>query len=406
LIRCYKKECIMLETLLENSALYIVSCEAKHRRYFYDRIDHDDRLIGIVGARGVGKTTYILDYIKNLPIELSKKLYLSADNILSTQSSLVEIAKAFSARGGEILAIDEIHKYRNFEVELKQIYDMLDLKVIFSGSSAIELEHAKADLSRRAVLYRVAGMSFREFILFKTGISFPSFTLEKILSDHSDIALNIRERIKPLAYWEEYLHYGYYPFYFENPKRYPIKLNETINTAIEVDIPSVFNIRYEYIVNLKKLVALICRSEPFKLNIKELSGKIGIDRDTLYLYLDYLDRGKILNVIRSKSRGDKIFVKPDKVYLNNPNLNYSYCDNPTIGTIRETIFCTWLRENRSLEIPSKGDFLVDGKYLFEVGGSKKSFRQIRDVTDFYVVADDLEIGFGNKIPLWLFGFLY
>lgn len=396
----------MLETLLENSALYIASNEAKHQRYFYNRIDHSDRLIGIVGARGVGKTTYILDYLKRLPLPLDRKLYISADSILSTQSSLLEIAKAFSARGGEILAIDEIHKYRNFESELKQIYDMLDLKVVFSGSSAIELEHAKADLSRRAVLYRVEGMSFREFILFKTGEGLPSFNLDEVLHDHSDIAFGIREKIKPLAYWDEYLHYGYYPFYFENPRKYPLKLNETINTAIEVDIPSIFKIKYEYVVNLKKLVALICQSEPFKLNIKEISGKIGIDRDTLYLYLEYLDRGKILNVIRSKSRGDNIFTKPDKVYLNNPNLNFSYCENPTVGTIRETIFCTWIRGKHSLEIPSKGDFLVDGKYLFEIGGAKKSFRQIQNIPDSYVVADDLEIGFGNKIPLWLFGFLY
>jgi len=396
----------MLTKLLENSALYINIVETPRKRYFYDDIDHVDKLIGIIGARGVGKTTYILNYLKNNPLSLSKKFYLSADNIVLSNSSLLEIAKEFSSKGGELLAIDEIHKYKNFEIELKQIYDMLPLKVIFSGSSAIELEHAKADLSRRAVIYRVNGLSFREFLEFKKGVTLDSYSLDNILTKHTDIAFEIVNKVKPLEFWEEYLKYGYYPFYFENPNRYSIKLNETINTAIEVDIPSIFKIKYEYIINLKKLVKLICSSEPFTLNIQELSSKIGIDRDTLYLYFEYLHRGKILNVIRAKSKGDNVFSKPDKIYLNNPNLNYSYCNQATIGMIRETIFTTFLKTNHDLSIPKKGDFLVNEKYLFEVGGKNKSFKQIKDIPNSFVVADDIEIGFGNKIPLWLFGFLY
>ena len=396
----------MLNKLLENSALYINLVQAPRKRYFYEEVDHTDKLIGIIGARGVGKTTYILDYLKNSPTPFSKKLYLSADNIGLSNSSLVDIAKEFSAKGGEILAIDEIHKYRNFEIELKQIYDMLPLKVIFSGSSAIELEHAKADLSRRAVIYRVNGLSFREFLEFKKEIALNAYSLEAILKEHSDIAFEIVNKVKPLEFWEEYLQYGYYPFYFENPKRYNIKLNETINTAIEVDIPSIFKIKYEYIINLKKLVKLICASEPFTLNIQELSNKIGIDRDTLYLYFEYLHRGKIFNVIRAKSKGDNIFSKPDKVYLNNPNLNYSYCSQATMGMIRETTFTTFLKTHHELSIPKKGDFLVDEQYLFEVGGKNKSFKQIKDIENSFVVADDIEVGFKAKIPLYLFGFLY
>ena len=298
---------------------------------------------------------------------MRKKLYVSADSIALSELSLVELAKDFSAMGGEVLAIDEIHKYKNFEIELKQIYDMLKLKVIFSGSSAIELEHTKADLSRRAIMYRVNGLSFREFLEFKKDIKLKSYSLEEILNHHSDIAFEITQQIKPFEFWSEYLRYGYYPFYFENPSKYSIKLNETINSAIEVDIPSIFKIKYEYIVNLKKLIKLICTSEPFKLNIKELSSRIGIDRDTLYLYFEYLNKGKIFNLIRSKSKGDNIFSKPDKVYLNNPNLNYNYCDNASIGTIRETIFTTFLKTKYRLHIPKKGDFLVEDKYLFEIG---------------------------------------
>ncbi len=396
----------MLKKLIENSSLYIQLATSPRERYFYKEIDHVDKLIGIIGARGVGKTTYILNYLKNYPSSFSKKLYLSADSIALSNSSLVEIAKEFSLKGGDILAIDEIHKYKNFEIELKQIYDMLPLKVIFSGSSAIELEHAKADLSRRAVIYRVNGLSFREFLEFKTDVSLQSYSLENILENHTDIAFEIASRLKPLEFWEEYLEFGYYPFYFENPNRYTIKLNETINTAIEVDIPSIFKIKYEYIVNLKKLVKLICASEPFTLNIQELSNKIGIDRDTLYLYFEYLHRGKIFNVIRAKSKGDNIFSKPDKVYLNNPNLNYSYCSQATIGMIRETTFTTFLKSHHDVSIPKKGDFFVDEKYLFEVGGKNKGFKQIKDIENSFVVSDDIETGFGNKIPLWLFGFLY
>ena len=396
----------MLFTLLENSSIYISSVSVKRKRYFYDSIKSTDKLIGIVGARGVGKTTYILDYLKKLDLPIDKKLYMSIDNIILSNTTLLDIAKEFSAKGGKILAIDEIHKYKHFEIELKQIHDMLNLQVIFSGSSAIELEHSLVDLSRRAVLYRVQGMSYREFLEFKLDISLESYNLEDILTNHSDFAFSIKQKINPLEFWSEYLKSGYYPFYFADQQRYPIKLNATINTAIETDIPSIFKIRYENITNLKKLITLICNSVPFKLNIKELSGKIGIDRDTLYLYLDYLDRGRILNIIRSKSKGDNIFAKPDKVYLNNPNLNYNYCQESPIGTIRETIFTALVKPFCTLEIPKKGDFLVENKYTFEIGGKNKSFKQIKDLLDSFVVFDDIEIGFGNKIPLWLFGFLY
>jgi len=396
----------MIDKLLESSAYYMGMVDSPRKRYFYDYIDHKDKLIGLVGARGVGKTTYILNYLKELDIPMKKKMYISADDITLSGVTLLDVAKAFSSRGGEVLAIDEIHKYKNFEIDLKQIYDMLRIKVIFSGSSAMQLEHAKADLSRRAVVYRVNGLSFREFLEFKKDIKLEAYTLEEILESHMDIAFGLTQKLKPFEFWNEYLQYGYYPFYFEDSNRYSIKLNETINTVIEVDIPSIFKIKYEYIVNLKKLVKLICSSEPFKLNITELSSKIGIDRDTLYLYLEYLHRGKIFNVIRSKSKGDNIFTKPDKVYLNNPNLNHSYCEDATIGTIRETIFAAFLQVGHELSVPKRGDFLVDEYYTFEVGGKDKSFKQIKDMPNSYVVSDDIENGFGNKVPLWLFGFLY
>ncbi|HIP12838.1 MAG TPA: hypothetical protein EYG73_08995 [Arcobacter sp.] len=396
----------MIEQLHENFLQYLENQNSTYRRYVWKKINHNDKLIGIIGARGVGKTTYILQYLESLEIPLHKKLYISADSFDVLNSSLLEIAKSFSALGGEVLAIDEIHKYRNFERELKQIYDMLGLKVIFSGSSAIELEHAKADLSRRAVMYTMNGMSYREFLEIKLDIELEDYKLEDILTNHLDIAHSIRKKLKSLEHWKEYLEFGFYPFYFEEKATYSIKLKETINTVVETDIPSIFTIKYENIVNLKKLTQLICQSEPFKLNIKELSAKIGTDRDTLYLYMNYLHRGKIFNILRSKTKGDNIFLKPDKIYLNNPNLNYAYCKESKIGTVRETFFANQLQNLHEVSIPTKGDFLVDDKYLFEVGGKNKSFNQIKDIANSYVVADDIEIGFGAKIPLWLFGFLY
>ena len=396
----------MIEQLQQNFLLYLQNQKITYKRYIWDKINHEDKLIGIIGARGVGKTTYILQYLDSLDVSISKKLYISADSLDVLESSLLEIAKDFSALGGEVLAIDEIHKYKNFEKELKQIYDMLSLKVIFSGSSAIELEHAKADLSRRAVLYHLHGLSYREFLEIKLSKTLPSYSIEDIVKNHQDISYEISKVLKPLEYWREYISCGFYPFYFQEQSTYGIKLKETVNTVIETDIPSLFTIKYEKIINLKKLVKLICKSEPFKLNIKELSSKIGTDRDTLYLYLNYLNRGKILNIFRSNTKGDNIFLKPDKIYLNNTNLSHAYCEEPKTGTMRETFFANQLQLLHKVSIPPKGDFLIDDKYLFEVGGKNKSFEQIKDIKNSFVVADDLESGFGNKIPLWLFGFLY
>ncbi len=396
----------MIEQLHQNFLQYLENQKVSYKRYIWKEINHNDKLIGIIGARGVGKTTYILQYLNSLDIPLQKKLYISADSFEVLESSLLEIAKTFSALGGEILAIDEIHKYKNFERELKQIYDMLSLRVIFSGSSAIELEHSKADLSRRAVMYQMNGLSYREFLEIRLGIELKSYNLEEILQNHLEIGYEIKKILKPLEHWKEYLQYGFYPFYFQEKSTYSIKLKETINTVIETDIPSIFRIRYESIINLKKLVTLICQSEPFKINIKELSAKIGTDRDTLYLYLNYLNRGKILNILRSKTKGDNIFLKPDKIYLNNSNLNYAYCKESKIGTVRESFFANQLQLSYDVSIPSKGDFLIENKYLFEVGGKSKSFKQIKDIPNSYVVTDDIESGFGAKIPLWLFGFLY
>ncbi len=377
-----------------------------YKRYFHNTISLDKKLVGIIGARGVGKTTFLLQYLKELDIPFSKKLYISADII--TIPSLFEVANAFSKEEGEVLIIDEIHKYKNFEIELKKIYDILDLKVIFSGSSALEIDNAKADLSRRAIVYDVFGLSFREFIELEKNITLSSYKLEEILNNHIDISYELLTKFNLTLLFREYLKSGYYPFYFEDKEDYLIKLNETINTVIEVDIPSIFPIEYNSIQNLKKLVRLICLSHPHTPNIKELLVKMDMKDNYkgLYRFIEYLNRAKIFNTLKSTTKRDNIFTKPDKIYLNNTNLHYAYCQNSNTGTIREVFTTSMLQEKHTITIAKKGDFLVDDKYIFEVGGKNKSFKQIKDIKDSFVVADDIEIGSGNKIPLWLFGFLY
>jgi predicted AAA+ superfamily ATPase len=391
-----------LDILREYQENYLRLYDTAYKRYIHKEVDFSLKLVGIIGARGVGKTTFLLQYLQENPLPLEKKLYFSADDL--DIDSLFDIAYAFYKEGGELLIIDEIHKYKHFEKELKKIYDMLPLKVIFSGSSALQLDNAQGDLSRRVMLYDMKGLSFREFIEIKEGVTLPCFERDDIFANHTEIARELLQTIKPYAFWKEYLHSGYYPFYFEDTKGYRLRLKQTINTVIEVDIPSIFSIEYEKIISLKKLVRLVCESPPFKINIKALSEKMGIkDYQTLYRYMEYLHKGRILSLIRAKSRGDSIFVKPQKLYLGNTNLHYAYCNSVEIGTLREVFFMSM---NQDLEVASKGDFLVNNKYTVEIGGKNKSFKQIKDMENSYVVADDLEIGFGNKIPLWLFGFLY
>jgi predicted AAA+ superfamily ATPase len=394
----------MIEEIGELQQLLLKKSKISYKRYFYDSLEFD-KLTGLLGARGVGKTTFLLWYFKNSKLSFSKKLYFSADSI--NINSLFDLAKEFAKSGGKLLIIDEIHKFGNFESELKKIYDFLDLQVIFSGSSALKIDNSKADLSRRAIIYEVEGMSFREFLELKHNIKLNSYSLEDILHHHVDIAYDLLEKFD-ISSFKEYLEFGYYPFYFDKKVLYKIKLNETINTVIEVDIPSIFNIEYQNIKNLKRLITLICESAPYTPNINELLTKMGMGSDyrSLYRYMDYLHKAKIIYLLKPKIRGDNIFSKPEKIYLNNPNLHYAYCKEPQLGTIRETFFATMLKIEHLLQTSKKGDFLVDEKYTFEVGGAKKSFKQIKDMDNSFVVADDVEIGFGAKIPLWLFGFLY
>jgi len=378
----------------------------KYKRYFFEKIDFNNKLIGILGSRGIGKTTFLLQYLKALDISFDKTLYFSADSILTSGIRLYDIADEFSKYGGEVLAIDEIHKIKNFELELKEIYDFLDLKVLFSGSSALQIEHSKADLSRRSVLYRFKGLSFREFLELKLNTTFLTFTLEDILLNHTNLAHEITSQIKPFEHFKEYLEFGYYPYYFEAPKSYKLKVEESINTVIENDLLYIFNIDISNVYKLKQLTKVLCLSKPYELNLSTLSKDIGIGRETLYKYIHYLTLGNVLQRVDLLNKKNSNFIKPAKLYLDNPNLTYTFCLHPQNGTIREQFFINMVTTNNSLNYSKIGDFLIDEKYTVEVGGKNKDFKQIKDIENSFVVADDIEVGFKNKIPLYLFGFLY
>jgi len=408
----------MLEQLQQYSIKQLNNLKITYKRYFFNEVDFSQKLLGIIGDRGIGKTTFLLQYLKKLDLPLEQKLYISSEYLQFLGLRLYEVAQEFEKIGGKVLVIDEIHQIVDFEKELKFIYDSFDLKVIFSGSNAIKLEHSKADLSRRAVLYRFGGLSFREFLELKTSKTFKSYQIEEILENHIQIASDINLQIKPFMYWKEYLEYGYYPFYFETTKdSFLLRVNETINATIEHDLAYIFNIEPKFILKLKQLVSLICASKPYELNISKLSAKIEINRNTLYQYIYYLNRGKIFNILHQSVRGDNIFSKPAKLYLANISLYFAYCSNVEVGTLRESFFVNQLKNylalNKNLSFlddnflaSKKGDFFIKQTYTFEIGGAKKSFNQIKDVKNSFVVADDIEVGFGAKIPLWLFGFLY
>ena len=400
----------MLERFRLFQRALLKNLNTTYKRYFYEELKKDEKLLAIMGARGVGKTTALLQYLKESKIPINEKLYISADWI--DAENLFEIAETFYKENGKLLIIDEIHKYPNFEKELKIIYDILDLKVIVSGSSALSINHAKADLSRRMFIKEVKGMSFREFLEFKYALQIKKISLNELLQNHINIAYEILEKIdKPsiIPDFKEYLEIGYYPFYFQNEDKvsYLLKLKEIINVVLEVDIPAVSNIKFTTIRKFKKLIEYVCTSHPFKPNMQELLIKMDMPKTAyaeIYEYLEFLQKAKIIRLIKSANKKDAILTKPEKIYLNNTNLHFCYCETQEIGTLREVFFASML-EDYEIYAPSKGDFVVNG-YTFEIGGKNKTKKQIKNLENAYIVVDDIEIGSGNKIPLWLFGFLY
>lgn len=392
-----------MQKLIELSNLYFSLPTPNFKRYLFDKIDFKSKLIGILGQRGVGKTTLMRQIAQNYKLSPSKMLYISADNIINTLS---EIAIEFSSFGGKLLIIDEIHKATNFAHELKTIYDFVDIQVIFSGSSALEIENSKVDLSRRALFYKLHSLSFREFLSIRFEINLPVLELSYILDNHQDIALNIKKEFKPLEYFSFYKKFGTYPFFIEGELGYNLRLNEIINIILDSEVASIYNVDSDKINTIRKLLHLLCASVPAELNIQNLSKEAGISRNTLYSYLYYLQKANLLEIIGANYKNKKLLNKPEKIYLENINLYNILCSDKNNGSLRESFFISQMKIYHDVKYSNIGDFKVDNKYIFEIGGKNKSFKQIKDIENSFVIADDIENGFGNKIPLWMFGFLY
>jgi predicted AAA+ superfamily ATPase len=399
----------MLENLRKLEKRILKENSSDYKRYLYQRIDFGSQMIGIVGSRGVGKTTILLQYLKELKAtsESHKSLYFSYDYPTNIDIKLIELAEEFTKVGGEYLLIDEIHKYDRFALDLKAIYDFYPkLKVLFTGSCSVSIYNSQADLSRRVVLYSMNGLSYREFLDMKLGVKLPSFNLEDILANHIQIADSLSEYFLPLEYMQEYLTFGYYPFYFKDQNQYLRQLNAVINQTIDIDLVSLGLVKASFTNKLKKLLLIISESNPFELNITKVATNIEVSRNTLYAYLHHLDRGGLLNIVGSSKKGISKLSKPEKLYLNNTNLFYTFATEPKIGTIRETYFVSQIKSLYNIEVSDRGDFVVNGKYIFEVGGEGKSFSQIKDLENSYLVIDTDTTENKYKIPLWLFGFLY
>ncbi len=397
----------MLENIKKYQNRFLEKFNIKNKRYLYQKINFDDKMIAIFGARGVGKTTLLFQYLLELQNKKKNALYISLDYPFLSSVDFIDIVEQFVEECGEYLLLDEVHRYPNFSAYLKTIYDIFDIKVIFTSSSATSILNAKSDLSRRVTLYNLYGFSFREYLNNKHNISLEKIEFEEILCEHINISKNILSFKKDiLKEFKEYLEIGYYPFYMDKQNSYYENLLNTINLTIDLDLTSLGLIEQKYTYKLKKLLEVVCESKPFEVNYTKIATNAQISRVKLYDYISYLQDGQMLLLVDEFTKGIKKINKPAKIYLNNTNLLYAYCQNSEIGTVRETFFANQVSQSYPLNISKQGDFFVNKKYTFKIGGKNKKFSQIKDIENSFVVSDDIEVGFKNKIPLWLFGFLY
>lgn len=369
-------------------------------RYMYDRINWDARMIGLMGPRGIGKTTLVLQHCKE-QLPRKESLYVQAEDFYFASHRLVELADTFVKMGGKYLIIDEIHKYKDWSRELKLIYDYhSELHVVFTGSSVLDIAKGAYDLSRRALMYEMQGLSYREYLELFHDIHFPICTLQQLLQQEVEIP----DGFLPLQYFSDYLQRGYYPFSNDNIRQY---IQQVVNATIDTDIPLYADLSIATARKLKRLLAIIAQSAPFKPNMSQIGGQLEISRNNVADLCAYLEKAGLIGQLRTSTGGIQGLGKVDKVYLDNPNLIYALgSPNTEIGTVRETFFFNQTHFLFPVTVSPISDFLIDGKYTFEVGGKKKKQRQLQDIADGYVVKDDIETGYGNIIPLWMFGMLY
>ena len=396
-----------MKTLRRQYEILLKHVSTKYVRNLYHEISWNTRLVGIKGARGVGKTTIMLQRIKLAFPDTSKALYVSLDDIWFAGHSLLDLAEQAQKEDITHLFIDEVHRLPGWERQIKNVYDFYPtLSVTFTGSSLLVLDHSIADLSRRCLMYSMPGLSFREFLEFQ-GMDYPKLSFTDILYDHPRLAADISDGKDILKLFRQYLRHGFYPFYTnESEADYLTRVNNMIASIIDYDIPAVEKVEYATLLKTKQLLTVMASQTPSPLNANSTADMLGVTRNQLIKMLSFLERSQILRLLYYKTeRNPKSMSKPQKVLLDNPSILYAigYADT---GKVRESFFASMVAREHEVAYPKEGDILVDNRYLFEIGGANKGFRQIKDIPDSFVAADGIEGGIGNKIPLWLFGFLY
>lgn len=396
-----------METLFSTYNRKLRLVNLKFKRFIYDKIDWDERLICIKGQRGVGKTTLLLQHIKEAFPQPEKALYVSLDNLWFATNSLRDLVEYHYTHGGTHIFLDEVHKYKDWQTAIKNIYDDYpDLSIVYTGSSMLKIDSSLGDLSRRQGSYTLPGLSFREFLQLEGILDMPAITLVELMGTHQAIASDITSRIKILPAFEQYLRHGYYPFYREAKSTFDQRLQDVCRQVIESDIPAVEDMSQSTLSKIKRLLMILAEKVPYQPNMTELYRELETNREQGLKMLDALQRAGLIAMISYEPQNLRTLSKPDKILLDNTNLVHSLTGFGDKGTVRETFFSNQMRYVTSLALDRAGDFRLDRRHVFEVGGRKKGFNQIKDLPDSYVAADDLEIGFGNKIPLWMFGFLY
>ncbi len=396
-----------MEKLLQQSENLIARTFFVKRRYLFNQVNWENRLVGIKGARGTGKTTLMLQRLKLLDLPATAAAYFSLDDLYFTTHQLFETVEKFYQQGGKYLFLDEVHKYPGWSAHIKNLYDFYpDLNIVFTGSSIIDIVRQEADLSRRALIYELFGLSYREFLEFSDIGAFHPLPLDMLLSSDREWRREFPPGFRPLQYFRDYLEFGYYPFSLEDKEGYHTRLGQLIRTIVEYDMAELHDFDIRNAKKMLQLLYVLSANVPFKPNLKMLAEKSGIHRNTVTSYLHFLEQARLIRQVYPAGISVAILQKPEKIYLDNSNLAYAlHPGEPDKGNLRETFFSSQLRVGHQLAYPSYGDFLVDGKWSFEVGGKSKSSKQLQRIPDSFVVADDTEYPV-SQLPLWLFGFLY
>lgn len=395
-----------IESLYRTSARLVKNTSTKIRRYLLQEINWNNHLIAIKGARGVGKTTLMLQRIKEA-FSGSEALYISLDNFWFTTHSLTEVVEYHYTRGGTHIFIDEVHKYPHWQTLIKNLADEYpDLYVVYTGSSMLKIDYNEGDLSRRQIVYTLYGLSFREFLEFEGIDVEPAVTLPYLLENHVQIASVYCDKVKVQSAFDKYLKCGYYPFYKRDGDGFDFRLQAVVRQVLNEDLPAVELVTYPTIQKVGKMMMILASKAPQTPNMAELFRQLETNRENGLRMLSFLERAGILSLLSGDTRSPKHLAKPDKILPNNANLMYALTGKTDVGTMRESFFFSQLSAVAEVSYPQRGDFLVDRKYLFEVGGKNKGFEQIKDVENSYLAVDDTEIGHHNRIPLWTFGLLY